>query len=99
MNRTTRTLLLPLIVAGCASVQTAGPRSTGPVAPHTRAALTRAIDSMVNAPEFRTTNWGLLIVDPLAHDTLYALQRDEAVHPGVEPEARQQLGHARAARP
>src|SRR6476469_7261578 len=73
MNRNTRTLFLPLIVAGCASVQTAGSRSAGPVAPHTRAALTRAIDSMVNAPEFRTTNWGLLIVDPLAHDTLYAL--------------------------
>jgi D-alanyl-D-alanine carboxypeptidase/D-alanyl-D-alanine-endopeptidase (penicillin-binding protein 4) len=28
---------------------------------------------MVNAPEFRTTNWGVLIVDPVANDTLYAL--------------------------
>ena len=73
MNRITRTLLLPLIVGGCASVQTAGTRGSGSPTPHTRAALTRAIDSMVNAPEFRTTNWGVLIVDPLAHDTLYAL--------------------------
>ena len=72
MTRSTRTLLLPLIVAGCASVQT-GPRPTGSAAPHTRASLTRAIDSMVNAPEFRTTNWGVLIVDPVANDTLYAL--------------------------
>ena len=69
MTRSTRTLLLPLIVAGCASVQT-GPRPTGSAAPHTRASLTRAIDSMVNAPEFRTTNWGVLIVDPVANDTL-----------------------------
>ena len=72
MTRSTRTLLLPLIVTGCASVQT-GPRPTGSAAPHTRASLTRAIDSMVNAPEFRTTNWGVLIVDPVANDTLYAL--------------------------
>ena len=73
MNRITRSLLLPLIVGGCASVQTSGPRATSSAPAHTRAALTRAIDSMVNAPEFRTTNWGLLIVDPLANDTLFAL--------------------------
>ncbi|HEX6050081.1 MAG TPA: D-alanyl-D-alanine carboxypeptidase/D-alanyl-D-alanine-endopeptidase [Gemmatimonadaceae bacterium] len=30
------------------------------------------IDSMVNAPEFRTALWGILIVDPERHDTLYA---------------------------
>jgi D-alanyl-D-alanine carboxypeptidase/D-alanyl-D-alanine-endopeptidase (penicillin-binding protein 4) len=30
------------------------------------------IDAMVNAPEFRTALWGVLIVDPEAHDTLYA---------------------------
>jgi D-alanyl-D-alanine carboxypeptidase/D-alanyl-D-alanine-endopeptidase (penicillin-binding protein 4) len=65
--------LLPLIVAGCASVHTAAPRATGAAPAHTRAALTHAIDSMVNVPEFRTTNWGVLIVDPLANDTLYAL--------------------------
>jgi D-alanyl-D-alanine carboxypeptidase/D-alanyl-D-alanine-endopeptidase (penicillin-binding protein 4) len=27
---------------------------------------------MVNATEFRSANWGILIVDPLANDTLYA---------------------------
>ena len=27
---------------------------------------------MVNAPEFRSATWGILIVDPLANDTLYA---------------------------
>jgi serine-type D-Ala-D-Ala carboxypeptidase/endopeptidase (penicillin-binding protein 4) len=73
MNRITRALLMPLIVGGCASVQTSGPRSTGSAPAHTRAALTHAIDSMVNVAEFRTTNWGILIVDPLASDTLYQL--------------------------
>ncbi|HTE44789.1 MAG TPA: D-alanyl-D-alanine carboxypeptidase/D-alanyl-D-alanine-endopeptidase, partial [Gemmatimonadaceae bacterium] len=36
-------------------------------------ALARSIDSMINVQEFRTTNWGILIVDPIAADTLYAL--------------------------
>jgi D-alanyl-D-alanine carboxypeptidase/D-alanyl-D-alanine-endopeptidase (penicillin-binding protein 4) len=26
---------------------------------------------MVNAPEFRTAMWGVFIVDPVKHDTLY----------------------------
>ena len=55
MIRTTRTLLLPLIAAGCAPVQTAGSRSRPVRSHHIRAPqLTRTIDSMVNAPEFRT---------------------------------------------
>ena len=40
--------------------------------PNSRAALVRAIDSMVNAREFRTAQWGVLIVDPASRDTLYA---------------------------
>jgi D-alanyl-D-alanine carboxypeptidase/D-alanyl-D-alanine-endopeptidase (penicillin-binding protein 4) len=32
----------------------------------------RAVDSMVNAPEFRNANWGVLIADPAAGDTLYS---------------------------
>lgn len=31
-----------------------------------------AIDSMVDAPAFRNANWGVLIVDPVAGDTLYS---------------------------
>ena len=66
---------------GCLSVVAAltgcgGARATtrpSPAVPPavTRAGLTRMIDSMVNAPEFRTALWGILIVDPEAHDTLY----------------------------
>ncbi len=46
------------------------PTPAGPPA-ITRATLPRMIDSMVNAPEFRTAMWGVLIVDPEARDTLY----------------------------
>ena len=41
-------------------------------APNTRGALVRSIDSMLAAVEFRSANWGILIVDPLANDTLYS---------------------------
>ena len=59
-------------LAGCAGGRaTTTPTPAGtPVV--TRASLTRMIDSMVNAPEFRTALWGILIVDPEARDTLYA---------------------------
>jgi D-alanyl-D-alanine carboxypeptidase/D-alanyl-D-alanine-endopeptidase (penicillin-binding protein 4) len=54
-----------------------GPRVTTTPSPGgttvvTRAGLTRMIDSMVSAPEFRTALWGVLIVDPEKRDTLYA---------------------------
>jgi D-alanyl-D-alanine carboxypeptidase/D-alanyl-D-alanine-endopeptidase (penicillin-binding protein 4) len=72
MNRCTRALLLPLVLGGCASLQTSGSHAATTGAPRSRAALARTIDSLVNVPEFRTANWGILIVDPLARDTLYA---------------------------
>ena len=37
----------------------------------TRAGLGAAIDSMVTTPAFRTAQWGILIIDPIAGDTLY----------------------------
>lgn len=39
---------------------------------HSRAALTARLDSMVNAPAFRNSHWGILIVDPELGDTLYS---------------------------
>lgn len=72
MNRITRPILLPLIVAGCASLHASGAPSSPGGPPHTRAALTHAIDSLVNVPDFRNANWGILIVDPVASDTLYS---------------------------
>lgn len=37
-----------------------------------RAALAHTIDSLVTRPIFRTAEWGVLVVDPASHDTLYA---------------------------
>lgn len=59
-------------LTGCGGVRaTTSPSPAVPPAV-TRASLTRMIDSMVSAPEFRTALWGILIVDPEARDTLYA---------------------------
>jgi len=61
------------VLGGCAASRASGNPSPAPNARGARGVLAHAIDSMVNVPEFRTTNWGILIVDPLAADTLYAL--------------------------
>ena len=71
-RRTTVCLALTAALAGCGGARaTPSPAPAGPP-PVTRAGLTRMIDSMVNAPEFRTALWGVLIVDPESRDTLYA---------------------------
>ena len=62
-------LLLSLGAAACAAPPAPAP---APVAPPPRALLRLAIDSMVEAPEFRNGHWGVLIVDPERGDTLYA---------------------------
>ena len=70
----TSVICLSLIaaLAGCSGARaTTRPSPAAPPAV-TRASLPRMIDSMVNAPEFRTALWGILIVDPEKHDTLYA---------------------------
>ncbi|HUF31329.1 MAG TPA: D-alanyl-D-alanine carboxypeptidase/D-alanyl-D-alanine-endopeptidase [Gemmatimonadaceae bacterium] len=63
--------LLPL--AACATATsgagTGAPTLTPPV---TRASLAPYIDSLVGVPEFRNAHWGVLVVDPLNGDTLYA---------------------------
>jgi D-alanyl-D-alanine carboxypeptidase/D-alanyl-D-alanine-endopeptidase (penicillin-binding protein 4) len=58
------------VVAGCGAHPSTTPTPAN-AAPGSRAALTRMIDSMVDAPQFRTATWGVLIVDPVKHDTLY----------------------------
>ena len=71
---TRSTACLPLILAltACGGARATTTPSPGVPPAITRATLPRMIDSMVNAPEFRTALWGILIVDPEAHDTLYA---------------------------
>ena len=59
------------VLGACSGARaTTSPTPAAPPAV-TRASLPRMIDSMVNAPEFRTALWGILIVDPEKHDTLY----------------------------
>ncbi len=48
------------------------PGATSRSAADARASLRALIDSMAEAPEFSNAHWGILIVDPDAHDTLYA---------------------------
>jgi len=65
-----------LLVSAVVSVACGGTRGSSapsPSAPpiNSRAALVRTIDSMVSAREFRTAMWGVFIVDPESHDTLY----------------------------
>ena len=36
------------------------------------ASLSHSIDSMIDARDFRSANWGILIVDPEKGDTLYS---------------------------
>src|SRR5687767_3878197 len=74
MSMRSSTACLPFVAAlaacgGARATTTPSPRVPAAI---TRATLPRMIDSMVNAPEFRTALWGILIVDPEARDTLYA---------------------------
>jgi D-alanyl-D-alanine carboxypeptidase/D-alanyl-D-alanine-endopeptidase (penicillin-binding protein 4) len=65
-------LLLVVVAGGCTVFAGSSAPRPGGAGIVTRAELVRSIDSMVNAPAFRSALWGVLIVDPLANDTLYA---------------------------
>jgi serine-type D-Ala-D-Ala carboxypeptidase/endopeptidase (penicillin-binding protein 4) len=67
-----RTLPFSLLVGGCAALGSSRGGSAAAGAGNTPAALRQAIDSMIAAPELRSATWGILIVDPLAADTLYS---------------------------
>jgi D-alanyl-D-alanine carboxypeptidase/D-alanyl-D-alanine-endopeptidase (penicillin-binding protein 4) len=70
-SRTTLGLPSILVIAAACGGRPSTTPAPAVAAPVTRASLTRTIDSMVNAPEFRTAMWGVFIVDPVRHDTLY----------------------------
>ena len=60
-----------MMAAGCApSAVSTVPAPEAP--PVTRATLPHYIDSLVGLPEFRNAHWGVLVVDPIAGDTLYS---------------------------
>src|SRR5690348_147369 len=63
-----RLVLLSASVAGCAAFRPS--TTSGPGRAH--AVLARSIDSMIGARDFRSANWGILVVDPERGDTLYS---------------------------
>jgi len=86
--RAALSLLLATALAGCASVTPAPasyPGTTtmagGVRAGTTRASLRASIDSLIDVPEFRSANWGLLVVDPGRGETLYAHNADKLFMP------------------
>ena len=67
--------LVSATIVGCASGAASAPSPTArpvPVAVAPAQSLRAAIDSMVDAPQFRNAHWGVLIVDPVKGDTLYS---------------------------
>lgn len=71
---------LVLLSVGCASGG-AGSASSSPRTHNARAALRFSIDSMVRQSEFRSSQFGVLIVDPEKSDTLYSLNAGKLFMP------------------
>lgn len=67
MKRSVSAVVLTTMLASCMARPSVAPAPKG-----ARGELVAAIDSMVNARQFRNAHWGVLIVDPLAGDTLYS---------------------------
>ncbi|HEY5441225.1 MAG TPA: D-alanyl-D-alanine carboxypeptidase/D-alanyl-D-alanine-endopeptidase [Gemmatimonadaceae bacterium] len=79
--RSVRRFALAALLTGCASAGTPAPSTPGSPALSSRGALRQFIDSLVDAPEFRSTNWGLIVVDPGRGETLYARNADKLFMP------------------
>jgi D-alanyl-D-alanine carboxypeptidase/D-alanyl-D-alanine-endopeptidase (penicillin-binding protein 4) len=66
-----RALALAALLGACSGAPApGGPPAPAPVV--TRAVFTSSIDALIADPSFRNANWGVLIVDPVAGDTLYS---------------------------
>lgn len=77
-------LALLVLLGACASGHSGARASTSATTPQplgTRAALRQFIDSLADAPEFRSAQWGLLVVDPGRGETLYARNADKLFMP------------------
>ena len=69
---------LLIFVAGCAS---SGGQPPAVAQTPSRVALQQFVDSLIDSPDFRTANWGLLVVDPESGETLYARNADKLFMP------------------
>ena len=79
--RTLRLLAGAALLAGCATTGTPSPLPSVAAAPSVRLALRQFIDSLVDAPAFRSAQWGVLVVDPARAETLYARNADKLFMP------------------
>jgi D-alanyl-D-alanine carboxypeptidase/D-alanyl-D-alanine-endopeptidase (penicillin-binding protein 4) len=75
-------LTLLATLAGCAGRSVVVPAQSAPaaVAP-ARAALRQFVDSLTESPDFRSAQWGVLVVDPGRGETLYARNADKLFMP------------------
>jgi serine-type D-Ala-D-Ala carboxypeptidase/endopeptidase (penicillin-binding protein 4) len=78
--------LRSLLAAALIPLAACAPRSSGVTPapgprPVTRATIGPYIDSIANQPMFRNAHWGILVVDPVAGDTLYAKNADKLFMP------------------
>ncbi|MDQ6635826.1 MAG: D-alanyl-D-alanine carboxypeptidase/D-alanyl-D-alanine-endopeptidase, partial [Gemmatimonadota bacterium] len=73
------------MASGTSGAPQAQPQAQGqpqsPPQTTSRAALRQFIDSLVDAPEFRSAQWGLLVVDPERAETLYTRNADKLFMP------------------
>ncbi|HEX3865788.1 MAG TPA: D-alanyl-D-alanine carboxypeptidase/D-alanyl-D-alanine-endopeptidase, partial [Gemmatimonadaceae bacterium] len=67
-----RRTLVALAAAGTVACSHQTTVATGPRPVTGRSALQVSADSLIGEAMWRNTNWGLLVVDPIAHDTLYS---------------------------
>ena len=67
--RASRTALLLILGAGCATAPTRGPVSEATLS---RGDVQRLADSLVRGPRFGNAHWGVVIVHPVSGDTLYS---------------------------
>ena len=78
--RRVRRCVLAAGLAGCAG-SPAPTTVPAPSSSSSRTALRQFIDSLIDVPEFRSTNWGVLVVDPGRGETLYARNADKLFMP------------------
>ena len=79
--RVVRGIALLVLIGGCASAGAPAATPSPGAGPSPRVALRQFIDSLVDVPDFRSTHWGMLVVDPGRGETLYARNADKLFMP------------------
>ncbi|CAN5284110.1 D-alanyl-D-alanine carboxypeptidase/D-alanyl-D-alanine-endopeptidase [soil metagenome] len=82
MLRRALDIFLVALLVGCTSSGATQVGSTAAApARDSRADLRQFLDTLVNAPEFRSAQWGIMVVDPARAETLYARNADKLFMP------------------